>query len=200
MLSTVSEKIWEIRWHGRGGQGTVTAANLLARAALYNGFKGTQAFPFFGAERRGAPLKAFTRISKTPILVHSQIYNPDVVVVLDSTLTRIINVLEGAKQNAFLIINSVKGEKDLGINRHFSTFVVDATGIALELGLIVAGQPIASTPMLGAFSRATKLVGMESIGRAILEEWRGGVGEKNVRAAEEAYKRASPSPEERTAK
>nr|MDO8134300.1 2-oxoacid:acceptor oxidoreductase family protein [Candidatus Njordarchaeum guaymaensis] len=196
----MSGKIWEIRWHGRGGQGTVTAANLLARAALYNGFKGTQAFPFFGAERRGAPIKAFTRISKTPILVHSQVYNPDAVIILDSTIMKIINVLEGAKETAFLIMNSAKGEKELGLGGHFNTFVVDATGIALELGLIVAGQPIASTPMLGAFSRATKLVGMESIGRAILEEWRGGVGEKNVRAAEEAYKRVSPSLKERTAR
>jgi len=196
----MSEKIWEIRWHGRGGQGTVTAANLLAKAALYNGFKGTQAFPFFGAERRGAPLKAFTRISKTPILVHSQIYNPDAVIVLDSTLIKISNLLEGARENAFLIINSPKEEKKLGVNGHFNTFVVDATGIALELGLIVAGQPVASTPMLGAFSRATKLVGMDSIDKAILEEWRGRVGEKNVRAAEEAYKRVSPSRKETTAK
>jgi 2-oxoacid:acceptor oxidoreductase gamma subunit (pyruvate/2-ketoisovalerate family) len=192
----MSERVWEIRWHGRGGQGTVTAANLLARAALYNGFRGTQAFPFFGAERRGAPVRAFTRISKTPILVHSQVYNPDAIIVLDSTLMRIGNVLEGAKENAFLIVNSTEGEKGLGPDRHFNTCAVDATGIALELGLVVAGQPVASTPMLGAFSRATKLVSMESISRAILEEWGGGIGQKNVKAAEEAYERTSTSRKE----
>lgn len=178
----------------------MTAANLLAKAALYNGFRGTQAFPFFGAERRGASVKAFTRVSKTPILVHSQIYNPDAIIVLDSTLIRIANVLEGAKENTFLIVNSAEGEKELGLDGQFNTYVVDATGIALELGLVVAGQPVASTPMLGAFSRATKLVSMESVSRAILEEWAGGVGQKNVRAAEEAYKRSFQLRKERAAK
>lgn len=199
-MSSMPERIWEIRWHGRGGQGTVTAADLLARAALYDGFNGTQSFPFFGAERRGAPVKAFTRISKATILVHSQVYNPDVIMILDSTLMKITNVLEGAKDDSFLIINSTKKEEELGLDGHFNTFVVDATGIALKLGLTVAGEPIANTPMLGAFSRATKLVGMESIEKAILEEWKGPVGEKNVKATEEAYKRASPSSKERAAK
>jgi len=194
------EKIWEIRWHGRGGQGTVTAADLLARAALYDGFKGTQSFPFFGAERRGAPVKAFTRISKTPILVHSQVYNPDTIVILDSTLMKITDVLEGAKENAFIIINSARGEKEPVLDGHHNAFVVDATGIALELGLIVAGQPVASTSMLGAFSQVTKLVSMESIGRAILEEWKGEVGKKNVKAAEEAYRILTPSQKGRTTK
>lgn len=176
----------------------MTAADLLARAALYDGFKGTQSFPFFGAERRGAPLKAFTRISKTPILVHSQVYNPDVIMILDSTLLKITNVLEGAKENAFIIVNSAKREKERGLDGHHNTFVVDATGIALELGLIVAGQPVVSTSMLGAFSRVTKLVSIESIGRVVLEEWKGKVGEKNVKAAEEAYRRVTPSRREGT--
>jgi 2-oxoacid:acceptor oxidoreductase gamma subunit (pyruvate/2-ketoisovalerate family) len=186
------ERIWEIRWHGRGGQGTVTAADLLARAALYDGFKGTQSFPFFGAERRGAPLRAFTRISRAPILVHSQVYNPDIIMVLDPTLLKITNALEGAKANAFIIINSAKGEDKLGLDEQQNTFVVDATGISLQLGLVVAGQPVASTPMLGAFSLATKLVSIESIGRAIREEWKGELGEKNVKAADEAYKIVTP--------
>jgi 2-oxoacid:acceptor oxidoreductase gamma subunit (pyruvate/2-ketoisovalerate family) len=185
------ERIWEIRWHGRGGQGAVTAATLLARAALYGGFRGTQAFPFFGAERRGAPVKAFTRISRSPILVHSQIYNPDVIIVLDSTLIRITNVLEGAKENAFLIVNTSKKPSELEVEGSFNTCTVDATGIALKHGLIVAGQPVVNTSILGAFSKATGLVDMKNIGRAILEGWKGDAGKRNLFAAEEAYEKVS---------
>jgi pyruvate ferredoxin oxidoreductase gamma subunit len=187
----MSERIWEIRWHGRGGQGAVTAATLLARAAMYSGFRGTQAFPFFGAERRGAPVKAFTRISRSPVLVHSQIYNPDVIIVLDSTLIRITNVLEGAKENAFLIVNTSKKPSEMEVEGSFNVCTVDATGIALKHELIVAGQPVVNTSILGAFSRATGLVDMKNIGRAILEGWKGDAGKRNLMAAEEAYEKVS---------
>jgi pyruvate ferredoxin oxidoreductase gamma subunit len=187
----MSERIWEIRWHGRGGQGAVTAATLLARAAMYSGFRGTQAFPFFGAERRGAPVKAFTRISRSPVLVHSQIYNPDVIIVLDSTLIRITNVLEGAKENAFLIVNTSKKPSEMEVEGNFNVCTVDATGIALKHELIVAGQPVVNTSILGAFSRATGLVDMKNIGRAILEGWKGDAGKRNLMAAEEAYEKVS---------
>ncbi|WXG45049.1 MAG: 2-oxoacid:acceptor oxidoreductase family protein [Promethearchaeati archaeon SRVP18_Atabeyarchaeia-1] len=179
--------MWEIRWHGRGGQGAVTAATLLAKAAMYAGFKGTQAFPFFGAERRGAPIRAFTRISRNPILVHSQIYNPDVLVVLDSTLLRITNVLEGVRENAFLVVNTTKERVEADTRQKLQIFAVDATAIALKLGLVVAGQPVVNTPILGAFSKATKLVDMKNVGRAILEGWKGEVGKRNLKGAEEAY-------------
>jgi 2-oxoacid:acceptor oxidoreductase gamma subunit (pyruvate/2-ketoisovalerate family) len=187
MQFLMSEKVWEIRWHGRGGQGAVTAATLLARAAMYAGYKGTQAFPFFGAERRGAPIRAFTRISKAPILIHSQIYCPDVVVVLDSTLLAITNVLEGAEENAVLIVNTTKKPSELDIEARLRVFTVDATGIALKLGLVVAGQPVVNTPILGAFSKATSLVDMKNLGRAILEGWKGDVGKRNLKGAEEAF-------------
>jgi 2-oxoacid:acceptor oxidoreductase gamma subunit (pyruvate/2-ketoisovalerate family) len=187
----MSERIWEIRWHGRGGQGAVTAATLLARAAMYSGFRGTQAFPFFGAERRGAPIKAFTRISRSPVLVHSQIYNPDVIIVLDSTLIRITNVLEGAKENAFLIVNTSKKPSEMEVGGNFNVCTVDATGIALKHELTVAGQPVVNTSILGAFSRATGLVDMKNIGRAILEGWKGDAGKRNLMAAEEAYEKVS---------
>lgn len=183
----MSEKIWEIRWHGRGGQGAVTAATLLARAAMYAGFRGTQAFPFFGAERRGAPIKAFTRISKKPILIHSQIYRPDVIVALDPTLLTITNVLEGAKENAILIVNTTKKPNELNVEGKLQVFTVDATGIALRLGLLVAGQPVVNTTILGAFSKATHLVDMKNLGRAILEGWKGEAGKRNLKGAEEAF-------------
>jgi 2-oxoacid:acceptor oxidoreductase gamma subunit (pyruvate/2-ketoisovalerate family) len=187
MEIVMSEKIWEIRWHGRGGQGAVTAATLLARAAMYAGFRGTQAFPFFGAERRGAPIKAFTRISKKPILIHSQIYRPDVIVALDPTLLTITNVLEGAKENAILIVNTTKKPNELNVEGKLQVFTVDATGIALRLGLLVAGQPVVNTTILGAFSKATHLVDMKNLGRAILEGWKGEAGKRNLKGAEEAF-------------
>jgi 2-oxoacid:acceptor oxidoreductase gamma subunit (pyruvate/2-ketoisovalerate family) len=187
----MSDRIWEIRWHGRGGQGAVTAATLLARAAMYSGFKGTQAFPFFGAERRGAPIKAFTRISKSPILVHSQIYNPDVIIVLDSTLMGITNVLEGAKENSFLIVNTSKKPSEMKVEGKLNVYAVDATSIALKYQLVVAGQPVVNTSILGAFSRATRLVDMKNIERAILEGWKGDAGKRNLKAAEEAYEKVS---------
>jgi 2-oxoacid:acceptor oxidoreductase gamma subunit (pyruvate/2-ketoisovalerate family) len=187
----MSERIWEIRWHGRGGQGAVTAATILARAAMYGGFKGTQAFPFFGAERRGAPVKAFTRISKSPILVHSQIYNPDVIVVLDATLIGITDVLEGAKENASLIVNTGKKPNEMNIKENLKVYAVDATTIALKHELVVAGQPVVNTSILGAFSKATGLVDMKNIGKAILEGWKGDAGKRNLEAAQEAYDKVS---------
>jgi len=177
----------EIRIHGRGGQGAVTAAQLLAHAAHLEG-KYAQAFPYFGAERRGAPVKAFARISDAPILLHSQIYHPDYVVVLDPQLYKMIDVTEGLKKDGVIILNSTKkpNEIELGCWR---IATVDATGIALELGLLIAGQPIVNTSMVGAFAGATGEVSLESVLKAIKENWRGSAGEKNAQAAELAYKR-----------
>lgn len=177
----------EIRIHGRGGQGAVTAAQLLAHAAHIEG-KYVQAFPYFGAERRGAPVKAFARISDSPILLHSQIYNPDYVVVLDPQLHKIIDVTEGLKKGGVIVLNTTKSPSELNLG-NWHVAVVDATGIALELGLRVAGQPIVNTSMVGAFSRATGEVRLESVLKAIRENWRGSAGEKNARAAELAYER-----------
>jgi len=177
----------EIRIHGRGGQGAVTAAQLLAHAAHLEG-KHVQAFPIFGAERRGAPVKAFARISDSPILLHSQIYNPDYVVVLDPQLYKIIDVAEGLKKEGVIVLNTTKHPSEIGLS-NYRVATVDATGIALELGLRVAGQPIVNTSMVGAFAGATGEVQLESVLKAIKENWRGSAGEKNARAAELAYQR-----------
>ncbi|MEM3703566.1 MAG: 2-oxoacid:acceptor oxidoreductase family protein, partial [Candidatus Bathyarchaeia archaeon] len=116
----------EIRIHGRGGQGAVTAAQLLAHAAYIEG-KHVQAFPYFGAERRGAPVKAFARISDSPILLHSQVYNPDYVVVLDPQLYKIIDVTEGLKKDGIIVMNTTKKPDDLGLEG-CRVATVDATG------------------------------------------------------------------------
>lgn len=177
----------EIRIHGRGGQGAVTAAQLLAHAAFLEG-KCVQAFPYFGAERRGAPVKAFTRISDEPIRIHSQIINPDYIVVLSPELMQIVNLTEGLKREGLALINTAKKPEEVNLNG-WRVATVDATGIALELGLLVAGFPVVNTSILGAFAKATNEVKLESVLKAIKITWSGSAGEKNAKAAELAYER-----------
>jgi len=179
--------IKEIRIHGRGGQGGVTLAEIIARAAYKEG-KWVQAFPYFGAERRGAPVKAFARISDEPILIRSQIYNPDYVIVLDESLLDVANVTEGLKENGIIIINTTLRPEEIDLG-DYRIATVDATGIALELNLLVAGLPVVNTAMAGAFAKATGEIKIESVVKTIKEEWRGAAGEKNAKAAVLAYER-----------
>lgn len=177
----------EIRIHGRGGQGAVTAAQLLAHAAFLEG-KWVQAFPYFGAERRGAPVRAFARISDEPILVHSQVYNPDYIIVLASKLHEVVDVTEGLKKDGVIIMNTRKKPEEIGL-KDWRIATVDATDIALELDLLVSGLPVVNTSILGAFAKATGEVQLESVLKAIKITWSGSAGEKNAKAAELAYER-----------
>jgi 2-oxoacid:acceptor oxidoreductase gamma subunit (pyruvate/2-ketoisovalerate family) len=177
----------EIRIHGRGGQGGVTAAELLARAAFREG-KWVQSFPFFGAERRGAPVKAFARLSDKPILVRSQIYSPDYVIVLDSGLLDLVDVTEGMKEDGIVIVNTQKKPEELNLKQH-RVATVDATGIALELQLVVAGLPVLNTIMLGAFAKATSEIKLESVVEVIEQMWSGPAAEKNAKGTALAYER-----------
>jgi 2-oxoacid:acceptor oxidoreductase gamma subunit (pyruvate/2-ketoisovalerate family) len=177
----------EVRIHGRGGQGSVTAAEILAHAAFIEG-KSVQAFPYFGGERRGAPVKAFARISNEPILVHSQIYNPDYVIVLDPYIYKVVDVTEGLKKDGIVVMNTKKRPEELGL-KGWRVATVDATGIALELNLLVAGLPVVNTSILGAFAKATGEVKLESVLKAVKETWTGAAGEKNSKATELAYER-----------
>ncbi len=179
-------KMIEVRWHGRGGQGGVTAAELLAKAAYIDGYKGVQAFPFFGAERRGAAVKSFTRISDEVINVRSQVYTPDVVAVLDSSLLDFIDVAEGLQDGGKIIVNSPKSPSELNLPKG-KVYTYDGTGIALKLGLLVAGLPVVNTTMLGAFAKATGLVKIETVQKIICENWSGKVGERNSEGAKDAY-------------
>jgi 2-oxoacid:acceptor oxidoreductase gamma subunit (pyruvate/2-ketoisovalerate family) len=177
----------EIRIHGRGGQGSVTAAEVLAHAAFFEG-KWVQAFPYFGAERRGAPVKAFARISSEPMLVHSQVYSPDYVIVLDPYIYKVVDVAEGLKKDGIIVLNTKRKPEEIGLKGwHVAT--VDATGIALELNLLVAGLPVVNTSILGAFCKATGEVKLASVLKAVKETWAGGAGEKNSKATELAYER-----------
>lgn len=185
----MSKRFFEIRIHGRGGQGGVTAARLLAEAAYKGGYKGVSAFPHFGAERRGAPVVAFTRIADEKIRIRSQIYEPDIVIVLDSSLLDIIDIAAGIKNDGTIVVNSPKKPVDLGLSGNFKIYTADATGVAVELGLILAGIPIINTPILGAFAKATGIVKLENIISAIKSKWSGKAGEINAKACELTYER-----------
>ncbi|MGL4669698.1 MAG: pyruvate synthase subunit PorC [Methanobacteriaceae archaeon] len=168
----------EIRFHGRGGQGAVTAAEILAKAAFEDG-KYSQAFPFFGVERRGAPVMAFTRIDDKPIRIKYQVYNPDYVIVLDDGLLDVVDVYSGLKDDGEVIINTTN-EQNTTKN---SVFSIDATEIALKN----LGVPIVNTIMLGSFAKKSGQVSLDSILKAINETFPGKLGEKNSNAATIAY-------------
>jgi 2-oxoacid:acceptor oxidoreductase gamma subunit (pyruvate/2-ketoisovalerate family) len=179
--------VLEILFHGRGGQGTVAAANILVAAALRDGHKGVQAFPLFGAERRGAPVKAFARISDTEVNLRSQIYNPDIVLVLDPGLLKLVNVSEGLKETGILILNTTAKTGDFEFSKRYRVATVDAAGVALRHKLLVGGIPIINTPILGAIPRVSDIVSLGAIEEAIKDQWKGSAGERNAAAAREAY-------------
>ena len=176
----------EIRWHGRGGQGAVTASMILAEAAILQG-KHAQAFPEFGAERRGAPVKAYTRISEKPIYTRAPIIQPDVVVVLDSSLAPSIYI-EGLKKGGVLIINTKKSVDEVrkSVGRDDVKIVrVDATKIALE----VLKAPFVNMAMLGAVVKAIPIVDIPFIEEAIKENF-GKRAQPNILAMKRAYEEA----------
>jgi pyruvate ferredoxin oxidoreductase gamma subunit len=174
----------EIRWHGRGGQGAVTSAELLAKAAIDEG-KFAQAFPAFGPERRGAPVVAFDRIdSEKPIRVRAEIREPDVVIVLDPTLLSVVKVTAGLKPGGILIINTSKDftaiEKDFGGN--WKLALVDANTIAREL----LGVVIVNTTMLGALLKADPVVKMEYLIEPLKERFER-LADKNISVVKRAF-------------
>ena len=177
-------KLIEIRWHGRGGQGAVTSAEILSEAAISEG-KYAQAFPSFGPERRGAPVQAFVRISANqPIRNRASITEPDIVAVLDPGLLRIVNVAAGLKPGGIVVVNTVKSadqiRQEFKINARIAT--VGATRIALEQ----LGVPITNTTMIGAVVKVSEVVKMESLVEPINKRF-GRLAEKNINALKRAY-------------
>lgn len=173
----------EIRLHGRGGQGGVTSAELIAIAAITQG-KYAQAFPSFGPERRGAPVQAFARISDKKIRTREKIYHPDIILVLDASLPKIINVTAGLKESGIAILNSSLSEEEVramlkGYKGKLA--LVDATKIAIE----ELGVPITNTTMLGAFIKATGLIDPVYMEEALKHRF-GRLAEKNIKALHRA--------------
>jgi pyruvate ferredoxin oxidoreductase gamma subunit len=177
------EHLEEVRWHGRGGQGAVLGASMLgAAAALYEG-KYAISFPSFGAERRGAPVQAFTRISDHAIRTRSQIYHPTRIIVLDDTLLDVVNITEGTGEGVTVLINTRKTRGQLKkIPDILNITIVDATAIAREH----IGVAIVNTAMLGALAGVTGIVSLDSVKKAITDTLPDRLVERNIAAAEAA--------------
>ena len=182
-----SKTLVEICFHGRGGQGSVTAANLLVAAALKDGNKGVQAFPLFGAERRGAPVRAFARISDEEIHLRSEVYFPDIVIVLDESIIEIVDVLKGLKKDGKILINTTKEPEYFDFSNKYHVATVDATGVAIKHDILVGGIPVVNTPILGAVPKILDRVTLPSIQAVIKNKWKGEGGEINVKATQDAY-------------
>ncbi len=179
----ITNQFVEIRWHGRGGQGAVTSAELVARAAISEG-RFAQAFPSFGPERRGAPVVAFVRISNEQLRIRVGITEPDLVVVLDPKLLRIVDVTSGLKDRGVFVVNTRKSADEIrsefGIKWRLAT--IDATRIARE----ILGVPITNTTMVGALIKATGVVGLESVVEPLRHRF-GRLAERNIDAMKRAY-------------
>jgi len=183
----MKRKCIEVRWHGRGGQGAVTAAMILAEAAYYEGYRGVTAAPFFGAERRGAPVIASNRFARDPVRTFSLVEHPDVVVVLDETLLKVVNVASGMRPDGIVIVNTARSPEAIELKTAVNIATTNATDWAKEAGLIVSGAVLFNTTILGGFAKATGLITMESIEKALRNHFQGQAADKNVRGAWLAY-------------
>jgi pyruvate ferredoxin oxidoreductase gamma subunit len=178
--------IIEVRFHGRGGQGAVTSAEIIAQAGIAKGLY-AQAFPSFGPERRGAPVLAFLRLSDQPIRLRSRVYKPDHVLILDPTLLGTVNPTEGLKEGGFIIMNSNKTEDDLrDLFPSRNIIFVDATKIARE----ELGVPITNTTMLGALVRVMGVLDPQDLEGAVKQRF-GVVAQKNISAYLRAFNEAT---------
>jgi pyruvate ferredoxin oxidoreductase gamma subunit len=177
----------EVRLHGRGGQGVVSAAQLIADAAVLEG-KYVQAFPEFGAERSGAPIAAYARLSDGPIEIHSSISNPDVVMVVDRSMAYFKSTTQGLGRDGYFICNYDGSPEELrsklGLDPSVKVITLDATGIAMK----ALGKDYPNTPMLGALLRATALVGFESLEKVLGERFKGKVLAGNEEALKLGYR------------
>lgn len=181
--------MFEIRWHGRGGMGAVTAADITASAAIKAGFYAL-AFPEFGAERRGAPVTAYTRINREVIYDRTPITNPDAVVVLDPYMITSPKVLAGLKEGGYLIVNTTRGPSEVldqiaDLRRlRITVATVDATSIAMN----ILKQPIVNTAMIGALIAATNIVSLDDVIEVVRERFHERLAEANVNIINESYK------------
>lgn len=180
--------MFQVRIHGRGGQGVVTAAEMLSIAAFLEG-KHAQAFPSFGSERMGAPVVSYCRIDETEIRAREPISAPDALVIQDPTLLQSVDVFQGLKSDGFILINSRLSFEELGIAEFVATFpahhVCDVG--ATELAMKHVGRPVPNAALLGGFAAISGQIRLDSVEKAISEKFPGAIGEANVAAAREAY-------------
>ena len=182
----------EIRWHGRGGQGAKTASLLLADAAFNTG-KYIQGFPEYGPERMGAPITAYNRISNSPITIHSNIYEPDYVVVVDDSLLEAVNVTEGLKETGAIIINTTKNKEEISKllpNYKGGIYTIDAKTISIE----ALGKYFPNTPMLAAIGKVSDIMEEDAFIKDMLDSFKHKFAKKpevidgNMKALEMALK------------
>lgn len=183
MLHGKGDNMYEIRFHGRGGQGAVTSAELLAQCAISQD-KFAQAFPSFGPERRGAPVMAFSRIDDKPIKNRTAIYEPDIIIILDPSLYKVVEVTKGLKQDGWVIINSPLSSEEVKkeLKWEGKVAVVNANQISRE----EIGRVITNTTLLGSLLKAVPLVNLDKIKEKIKERF-GNLAEKNIKAFDRAY-------------
>ena len=179
--------MYEVIWHGRGGQGVVIASQILAESAYIQGFKGVTSAPTFGPERRGAPLTASTRISDMPIRTFSQIVKADIAIVLDSSLFDAVDILGSVKPGGLIAINTAQKADEVNFQGNLRIATVDAAAIALRFHLIKEGAPIVNTPMLGVFAKASGLVSLEYLEKGLKWKLAGTAAATNIVALRAAY-------------
>lgn len=189
--------MFEVRIHGRGGQGAVTAAELLSVAAFAEGWH-AQAFPTFGSERTGAPVVAFCRFDDKPIRIHEPIARPDAVLIQDPTLLHQVKVFEGVGQDAYVLVNTARSLTELGLGELVEELqpgrmtTVPATALAREH----LGRPLPNTALLGGFAALTGKVSIEAVTDAVRQRFRGQVAEGNVAAVRAAYEHVRTAKEQ----
>ena len=181
------KRMYEIIWHGRGGQGAVVAAQILAETAYLQGFPGVTSAPTFGPERRGAPVSASTRVARDPIRVVSQIELADIAVVLDATLFGVVDIVGRLRPGGLLIINTSLKPDDFKENGSRDVACVDAVDVALKHRLVREGAPVINTAMLGAFSRASELVSLNNIEKALKRKLSSDAATLNFEVVRTAY-------------
>ena len=180
--------MFQVRIHGRGGQGVVTAAEMLSIAAFEEG-RHAQAFPSFGSERTGAPVVAFCRIADKEIRLREPIMAPDAIIIQDPTLLHQVDVFAGLKKDGYILINTTKTFEQLGLG----DFVRDwhperlCTVAATDLSIKHVGRPVPNVPLLGGFAAVSGIIKLESVAMAIRDKFSGKVADGNVAAATEAY-------------
>jgi len=184
----IDNEIVEITYHGRGGQTAITASQLLAQLAFEKGFKDAIAIPIIGAERRGAPIQAFTKISRNkPIKTYDSVVNPDYIMVFDTSLLEIPRVKETIKEGVTLLINSAKPIDLSSFPKNLKIYLIDATGICINRGFMHSSGPILNIPMLGAFGKITGYYDLKIMEKVLKKEFGENRLEKNMSVAKDAY-------------
>lgn len=184
----IEKKIIEITFYGRGGQTAITASQLLAEMAYESGFKDAISIPIIGAERRGAPIQAFSKISRdAQIRSYCSVTDPDFMLIFDTTLLKIPRVFATIKEGVILIINSNhKIDFNNNLQKNVKIYIVDATGISLKYELAIEGSPILNIPMLGAFAKISGFYGLDIMEKVIKKKF-GSRAEKNMKTARDAF-------------